>query len=485
MSTKATTVSAQTLVSTAVPAAKLPQYVAALIATIGGFCLGTVLGWTSPVLTSLSDYYGFEVNVDSQAWIGSIMAIGAMVGCLPMSWMLDTFGRKSTIIILTVPTVAAWMMIIFAPSVTVICIARFILGFTTGAYAVAVPLYTSEISENEIRGTLGTYFQLQLTIGITSAYILGSLLPIFWMTMVCGCIPVVLALAMLIIPETPTYYLKKFRVDEARKALQWFRGSHYDVEPELMLLKANLDQMEAERVPFTQAFVTTPAKRGLVVGLGVMFFQQFSGVNAVIFYAESIFKAAGSSMSPSLQTIIVGLIMVVMTWVATLAIDRAGRRPLLLISASIMAICTAILGVYFLLLEKTPDFAKTIGSVPIVSLSIFIIVFSLGFGPIPWMFMSEIFPPQIKGPACSIACFFNWFSVFMVTKFFGDLQSKFGSYGTFWIFSGISIAGTFFVLNLVPETKGKSMEEIQKELGATPQMTPEDRMENGQKPAKF
>nr|UFI08027.1 sugar transporter 1 [Laodelphax striatellus] len=485
MSTKATTVSAQTLVSNAVPSAKLPQYLAALAATIGGFCLGTVLGWTSPVLTSLSDYYGFEVNQDSQAWIGSIMAIGAMIGCLPVSWMMDNFGRKSTIIILTVPTVIAWLMIVWAPSVSIICLARFILGFTTGAYAVAVPLYTSEISENEIRGTLGTYFQLQLTIGITTAYILGSLLPIFWMTLACGIIPIVLALATLIVPETPTCYLKKFRVDEARKALQRFRGSHYDVEPELMLLKANLDQMEAERVPFTQAFVTRPAKRGLVVGLGVMFFQQFSGVNAVIFYAESIFKAAGSSMSPSLQTIIVGLIMVVMTWVATLAIDRAGRRPLLLISASIMAICTAVLGTFFLLLEKTPDFAKSIGSVPIVSLSLFVIVFSLGFGPIPWMFMSEIFPPQIKGQACSIACFFNWFSVFMVTKFFSDLQLKFGSYGTFWIFSGISVAGTFFVFNLVPETKGKSMEEIQKELGGAPQMTPEDRMENGEKSAKF
>lgn len=177
--------------------------------------------------------------------------------------------------------------------------------------------------------------------------------------------------------------------------------------------------------------------------------------------------------------------MVVVTWVGSMVIDKAGRRPLLLLSGSVMCLCAAALGAYFYLKQVSPDTAKTLGVLPIISLSVFIIVFSLGFGPIPWMFVSEIFPPQIKGAASSIACLFNWVSVFFVTRFYNDLLNEFGAYGTFWIFAGISAAGTFFIWSLVIETKGKSMEEIQRELGGVPQMTAEATMEAGQKPTKF
>ncbi|XP_075232586.1 trehalose transporter 1-like protein [Lycorma delicatula] len=478
-------ISSQTLVSSAVPAARLPQYIAALIATIGGFSIGTTLGWTSPIQSMLNQY-DFNISSDQFSWIGAFMALGAMAGSAGTGAMANMFGRKKTIIILTIPMTLAWLLIIWGPNVLALYIGRFITGFSGGGFTVVVPLYTSELSETEIRGTLGTYFQLQLTLGILLPYVLGSFVTIFSLTVVCAIVPVILAATMIFMPESPIYYLKKFRLDDARRSLQWFRGSHYDVEPELQEKKQNLDQMEAEKVPITQAFTTTPAKRGLVIGLGVMFFQQFSGINAVIFYASKIFKDAGSDLNENLSAIIVGVIMVFMTWVSSLVIDRAGRRPLLLISALIMAICSAVLGIYFYIKNISPETAKTIGLIPITSLSLFVIAFSLGFGPIPWMFMSEIFPPQIKGSACSIACLFNWLCVFFVTKYYNDLVSVFNTYCTFWIFAGISVAGTIFVWNLVPETKGKSMEEIQRELGAIPQMSVEEPNKNSdQKPTKL
>lgn len=477
-------ISSQTLVSNGTPAAKLPQYIAALVATIGGFCMGTVLGWTSPVGNRKGDY-DFSISEEQFSWVGASMAVGALIGAGITGAMADMFGRKKTILVFAIPNILAWLLLVFAQNTFMLYAGRFLTGLCVGGFSCVVPLYTSELSEDEIRGTLGAYFQLQITIGILVVYIIGSVTNVFWLTMICAVIPAILFVLMLFMPESPIYYLKKLRQDEARRSLQWFRGNYYDVEPELMEKKQVLDKMEAERVPFTQAFTTPSAKRGLVIGLGVMFFQQFSGINAVIFYASSIFRDAGSDMDANLSTIIVGVVMVIMTWVASMVIDRAGRRPLLLLSASVMAICAATLGAYFYVKKVSPETAKTIGLIPIGSLSLFVIVFSLGFGPIPWLFVSEIFPPQIKGSACSIACLFNWVSVFFVTRFYSDLQAEFGAYGTFWIFAGISVAGTFFVWSLLIETKGKSMEEIQRELGAVPQMTAEMQVEAGQKPTKF
>lgn len=142
-----------------------------------------------------------------------------------------------------------------------------------------------------------------------------------------------------------------------------------------------------------------------------------------------------------------------------------GRRPLLLFSDFFMAICTFFLGLYFFLKAKTDFDVSIISWLPILSVCIFLVSFSLGFGPIPWMFMSEVFPRQITGYACSIACLVNWLCVFLVTRFFGDVNAWIGTFGSFWLFTIVSAFGTVFVYFLVPETKGKTLEEVQIELG--------------------
>lgn len=174
---------------------------------------------------------------------------------------------------------------------------------------------------------------------------------------------------------------------------------------------------------------------------------------------------AGSTLASNVQTIIVGIVAVVFTYISTLIIDRMGRKPLLFFSDIVMAICTFLIGFYFFL-QQDPTFDTTkISWLPIASVCIFIVAFSLGFGPIPWMFMSEVFPRQISGYACSIACLVNWLCVFLVTRFFGDINNWVGKFGSFWLFSIISVFGTFFVFFVVPETKGRTLEEVQIMLG--------------------
>lgn len=460
-------VSSQTLVSRGGnEASKLPQYVAALLVTLGGCITGTVLGWSSPANPLLEKgEYGFTISEEELAWIGSIMAIGAIVGSPLVGWMVDFFGRKNTMLILLAPCLVGWACIIWAESTFMFCIGRFIIGIAGGGYTIVVPLYINEYSQTQIRGTLGAYFQFQLNIGILFTYVVGYFVAVFWLSIACAVIPIVFGACVLFLPESPVYLLKTGYKTKARESLQWFRGEYYDVQPEINEMQKNLDEIAAEKVPMLEAFSSKAAKRGLIIGLGIMGFQQLSGINSVIFYTTQIFQSAGSSMDSGIQTIIVGTVSVVVTFVSTIVVDRLGRRPLLLLSDFFMAICTTLLGLYFFLKDGLKYDVSSISWLPVLSVCTFIVMFSLGFGPIPWMFMSEIFPRQISGYACSIACMFNWTCVFLVTRSFSTIKELMGSYGAFWIFSVISFIGTVFVFFLVPETKGKTLEEVQQELG--------------------
>ncbi|CAH1713036.1 unnamed protein product [Aphis gossypii] len=442
------------------------QYLAALIVTIGGFIMGTTLGWTAPAGPMMENgQYKFQITVENVSWIASVMPLGAMLGCPVMAGLVNKLGRKHLMIMLTIPTLAGWAMIIWAKSVVWICAGRFLTGFSSGSYSVIIPLYTSEIAEKEIRGTLGTYFQLQVNAGILFTYVMGSYLDVFGLSVACAIIPVIYLYLMFLIPESPIFYLMKGNVEKARLSLKYFRKPVDCVDQELNTMQSALAKTERERVPIMEAFQTTPAKRGLFLGLGVMVFQQFSGCNAVIFYATTIFNATGSSISSNTSTIIIGIMAVVSTYVSTLVVDKLGRKILLLYSVIAMGICTFLIGGFFYAKESNFNISY-IGFIPLMSLCIFIILFSIGFGPIPWMLMGEIFPAQIKGIASSIVCMSNWLFVFLVTKFFTLLVSAIYLYNTFWLFTLFSVLGTFFVVFIVPETKGKTMEEIQELLGA-------------------
>lgn len=202
-----------------------------------------------------------------------------------------------------------------------------------------------------------------------------------------------------------------------------------------------------------------------IISLALMLFQQFSGINAVIFYTQPIFDSAGSTLDPALCSIIVGVVQVVMTVTSALLIEKAGRRILLLQSSIVMGLCLIMLGVYFHM-KANPDVDVTnISFIPLGSVVLFIVSFSLGFGPIPWMMMGELFANDVKGIASAIAVMFNWTLVFIITKSFDSMQSAWGSDRTFWFFAMFMVVGTIFVFIKVPETKGKTNAQIQHILG--------------------
>ncbi|XP_071445142.1 facilitated trehalose transporter Tret1 isoform X2 [Hetaerina americana] len=461
-------VSQQTLVSaTSNTARKLPQYAAALTATLGAFALGTALAWSSPAIPKLEKgEAGFEVTSAQSSWVGSLMTLGAAAIALPIGYCMDQIGRKLTMILLAVPFVMGWVLIVWAINVDMLYAGRFFCGMSGGAFAVVAPVYIGETAQKEIRGSLGTYFQLMICAGILFAYVVGSYLTVFWFSIVCGIIPIVFAAGILVIPESPAYYLSKGKVEEAKKSLRWLRGKEYDFEAELAEMQVSAENAaESKRnVNIISALTARATINALVISLGLMIFQQLSGINAVIFYTDTIFQAANVKDS-SVSTIIVGVVQLVATFISTLIVDRFGRRFLLILSDSLMAVCCVALGVFFYLQSIGND-VSNLGWLPLTSLCIFIIVFSLGYGPVPWFMIGELFSAEVKAVAGPISSITNWLLAFVVTKFFKDITDAWGKHTAFWVFAVISAIGVLFVFFVVIETKGKSLEEIQQELGA-------------------
>ncbi|XP_076288857.1 facilitated trehalose transporter Tret1-2 homolog [Lasioglossum baleicum] len=449
-----------------VPAKKLPQYVASLSSTLGALAAGMVLGWTSSAGTDgadLASQYNISISPTEFSWMGSLTTLGAGVMCIPIGILTDFIGRKTSMLLMVVPFIVGWLLIICSNSVVMFYVGRFITGLASGAFCVAAPMYTAEISESSIRGSLGSYFQLLLTVGIFLSYLLGNWISMFALSIVSAIAPLVFFVVFIFMPESPRYYLQKGNEDAARKSLIKLYGEQYDIDGALNSQLEAIEENRRNKVSFSTMIKSRVTMKGFVIGYGLMIFQQFSGVNTIVFYGSSIFAQAASSLTPGISMIIIGVIQFAAVFISTLLVDRLGRRILLLASIVCLFLSTFALGVYYYLLEIKED-VSSITWLPLLSICVFVIMFSFGFGPLPWMMMGEIFAPEVKGVAASSAGLLNWLMAFLVTKFYTDLKVALGTGGTFWLFSGISAIGIFFVYILVPETKGKSLESILRDL---------------------
>ncbi|KAK0183248.1 hypothetical protein PV327_001307 [Microctonus hyperodae] len=443
---------------------KLWQYLAACSASLLAVGVGTALAWTSPVLPKLAVKGSwFPVTSDEGSWVSSLLAIGAIAGALPAGTLADKLGRKKSLLSLAGPFVLSWILIIIARWVWVLYLARFIVGISVGASCVIVPTYIAEIASASARGTLGAMFQLLMAFGIVLTFVLGSLVSYTVLGILCALVEVAFIATFIWMPESPSWLVGQGKKPEASLALEVFRGKNYDASAELSEMQASVEDSSTKKNSIFDLIKTSGSRKAVLASFGAMAFQQLSGINAVIFYTVTIFKAAGSNLDADLAAIIVALVQAVMAAVAALIVDRAGRKPLLIFSSSFMAISLVALGLYFKLKDDGKD-VSNIGWLPLVSLTFYMIAFSIGLGPIPWMLMGELFTTETKAVASGLAVMLNWFLVFLVTKTFPSMQDSLGAAVTFWIFAGIMAFATVFEYLFIPETKGKTLQEIQNEL---------------------
>nr|NP_611234.1 uncharacterized protein Dmel_CG6484 [Drosophila melanogaster]AAF57829.1 uncharacterized protein Dmel_CG6484 [Drosophila melanogaster]AAL13664.1 GH21490p [Drosophila melanogaster]ACL90242.1 CG6484-PA [synthetic construct] len=442
----------------------LPQYIAGLSASFGALCMGASIGWSSPVenMITVNTEYGFPISSSQFGWVSSLLTLGATVICIPIGFAIDWIGRRPTMLALIPPYMVGWVLMLFAKNVTMLYFGRFILGMCGGAFCVTAPMYCTEITATALRGTIGSFFQLLIVSGVLYGYLVGAFLPLLTINILCAILPVIFAIIHFFMPESPVYLAMKGRNDDAAKALQWLRGKDADIDDELKeILEESQKQIDMPQVNILSSLRRPIVLKGLGIAVLLQVFQQWTGINAVLFYSASIFEDTGSDISGSDATLIIGVTQVTSTLVAVAIIDKAGRRILLLISGVLMAVSTALMGVYFQLKENDPASMDNFGWLPISSICIFIIFFSIGFGPVPWLVMAELFSEDVKSVAGSIAGTSNWLSAFVVTLLFPILKSSIGPGPTFWIFTAIAVIAFFYSLFFVPETKGKTIIEIQ------------------------
>ncbi|KAJ8917707.1 hypothetical protein NQ315_005156 [Exocentrus adspersus] len=447
---------------------KLPQYIAAITVCIGALALGTILGWSANITENLKagDLNGFKMDTDMLGWTGSTVTLGATLVCFPIGFVADAFGRKPTVLASTIPFIIGWLLIIFAQHISMVYAGRLLTGIAGGSFAVTAPLYTSEIAETEVRGRLGTFFQLFITIGVLYAQVFGYCLPMMLHHLACLVVAVTFGIVFIFQPESPVYLMKKGKTEKALKTFNRLRGKDYDPSAEIKLIEAHMAE-DAESPGCWEAMKSKAAKKATLICFMLMFLQQMSGINAVTFYTNDIFTSAGSTLPPHWCVILGGSIQVIATAFSSFAIDKLGRKILLMTSCGFVSLSCFLLGFFFSLKDhKIIDEygVQDIGFLPILSIIMFMMAFAIGLGPIPWLASAEIFPPEIKAKCTSAAATFNWFLAFLITRFYLNVAHTIGTDITFYFFSAVCLSGVFFVLFVVPETKGKTFAEIQAEL---------------------
>ena len=279
---------------------------------------------------------------------------------------------------------------------------------------------------------------------------------------------VLLVLAMVPLPDSPRWYMKAGRRADATASLTRVEPSD-DVEGDLDEIQATLDEEAKTEASWGTVFATE-WRRPLIIGVTLAVLQQLTGINAIIYYANQIFAAAGftSPDSQSLATLFaIGAVNVVATFIAVAWVDRFGRKPLLFIGTTGMGISLVVVGAMFLKLDAVKSATTTAhgptgeGLVTLVALVVFIASFAFSLGPVVWTVINEIFPSNVRGKAVAVATAANWFAAWLVSQFFLTLVDAISSTGVFWLFAFFCVVTYVFVKKMVPETKGKSLEEIQ------------------------
>lgn len=427
-----------------------------------GFDTGIISG-ASPLIES-----NFHLGIAQTSFITSSVLIGSSVGALSIGPLADHYGRRKLLILAAILFLLGSSLSMVAVGFVSMVIARIILGLAVGSASALTPAYLAELAPADRRGSLGTMFQLMITLGILLAYVsnlgfLGhNLMGIRdWRWMLGSALIPAAALLIggLLLPESPRYLVERGKVDDARDVLTYLRQNS-DVDPEDELSDI---QKVAHQPKGGIKMLFTIARPAVIVAVGIMLLQQLVGINSVIYFLPQVFiKGFGFAESSAIWISVgIGIVNFVVTILATAIMDKFDRKKLLTFGSVVMAVSLGILAVM--------NFTMSIHATAIptmILIGIYIFGFAISWGPIAWVLIGEIFPLSVRGIGSSIGSAANWIGNFLVSQFFLVLLDAFHNNvgGPFAIFAVFAVLSLFFVHFLVPETRGKSLEQIEMDL---------------------
>ncbi|KAM9393262.1 solute carrier family 2, facilitated glucose transporter member 6 [Pholidichthys leucotaenia] len=464
---------------------KLNLFLAVFSAVLGNFNAGYSLVYPSPVLPVFKGPDAdpqLKMDTEQAAWFGSIYSLGSVAGGLGAVVFTDKFGRKLTIMLSALPSTIGYMLMGGAVRLWMLQVGRFLTGVAGGMTAAAIPVYIAEISHKSLRGALGACPQMTAVFGALALYALGLVLEWRWLA-IAGEVPAVLMVVLLaFMPSSPRRLLSNGERDKAEKALHWLRGSQYDIEAELRDIQ---DSVNAQP-KLTLSQLTTPNYyRPILISVGMRFLQQMTGITPILIFLEPIFEKSKVPLTAKYDAAIVGLFRLCSVAVAAGLMDKAGRKALLYTSSMLMFVASLTLT---MISHTTPcppgpappnltavdyspheELGSTLHTVsvtaasiaPVVCTILFIFGYAMGWGPITWLMMSEVLPLGARGVASGVCVIVSWLTAFWLTFAFTHLVDSYGLYAPYLMFTVVCVLCLLFNAVCIPETRNRSLEEIE------------------------
>ncbi len=436
----------------------------ASIAATGGFLFGFDAGVISGAVNFLQDPKGWGISDSQLEWVTTSVLIGAIFGAALCGRIADIWGRKKVILASALIFSIGAIYTGSACDITTLIIGRIFLGIAVGVASFVVPLYISEISPTKIRGALVSLNQLMIAIGGKVSYLSDYIIaddgnPFCWRRMFyVGFFPAVLMLiGMFFLPETPRWLIAKGYEKKGRMILEKVEDLNL-VEESIRKIKADIS-IETESASYRELFKPW-LRNALIIAVGIMFFQQATGINTIIYYSPKIFKMAGvtSNTLTILPSLITAVFALFFTILSIVLLDKIGRRKIFFFGLTGMVISLICIGLSFYMEARLGENLKYF---TLASILVYNSFYAIGMGPLGWLIMSEVFPLKVRGVGMSIGSLSNWFFNAIVAFTFLKLVNTFTPAGAFWLYAFIGVLAVIWGYYYIPETKGISLEKIE------------------------
>lgn len=436
-------------------------FIACVIAALAGLLFGFDIGVISGALPFVAKEFG--LSTIAQEWVVSSMMFGAAVGALGSGPLSNKFGRKYSLVVASILFSVGSLGCALAMTQEVLIFFRVALGLAVGVASFTAPLYLSEIAPQRLRGSLISMYQLMITIGIVAAFLTDTAFSYTgewrWMLGVITIPALILFIGVMMLPRSPRWLALKNRHVEAKEVLELLRGCSTTASKELDSIRESLKVKQSGWSLFVS---NKNCRRAVYLGVVLQVMQQFTGMNVIMYYAPRIFKIAGFATTEQQMwgTVIVGLVNVFATFIAIGLVDKWGRKPVLKLGFLVMAAAMAILGMLLhmgVATQVEQYFAAFV-------LLVFIIGFAMSAGPLIWVLCSEIQPLKARDFGITVSTATNWIANMIVGATFLTFLKVLGNAPTFWLYAALNLAFLFVTMALIPETKGVSLEKIEKNL---------------------